>query len=158
MYTTNGTHIMYGSWGTERDRQFFFLLLNHFLPFYSTNNPENQNFEKMKKKTSGDIINLHLHTTNEDHIMYGCWDLECYRDFFFFFFILGHFLPFFPPNNPENQIFEKMKKTPGDIITLNLCTNNENHDVWFQRWCTTDRICCHLRYFLHTTRLEPTTT
>ena len=29
------------------------------------------------------------------------------------FFILGHFLPFNPPNNPENQNFDKMKKAPG---------------------------------------------
>ena len=28
----------------------------------------------------------------------------------------GPFLPFDPPNNPENQNFEKMKKIPGDII------------------------------------------
>ena len=32
-----------------------------------------------------------------------------------------HFEPFFaflPPNNPKNQNFEKMKKMPGDIMTL----------------------------------------
>ena len=26
------------------------------------------------------------------------------------FVILDYFLPFYPPNNPENQNFEKMKK------------------------------------------------
>ena len=36
------------------------------------------------------------------------------------FVILGHFLPFYPPNKPENQNFEKMKKTPGDIIIYNV--------------------------------------
>ena len=41
-----------------------------------------------------------------------------------FFVILGHFLPFHSTNNPENQNFEKMKTTPGDIIILNMCTNN----------------------------------
>ena len=30
--------------------------------------------------------------------------------------ILGHFLPFDPPNNPKNQNFEKMKSEPADII------------------------------------------
>ena len=29
-----------------------------------------------------------------------------------FFVILGHFLPFYPTNDPKNQNFEKMKKTP----------------------------------------------
>ena len=28
-----------------------------------------------------------------------------------FFVILGHFLPFYPLNKPQNQNFEKMKKT-----------------------------------------------
>ena len=27
----------------------FFVILDHFLPFYFHNNPKNQNFEKMKK-------------------------------------------------------------------------------------------------------------
>ena len=39
-----------------------------------------------------------------------------------FFVILGHFLPFYLPNNPENQNFEKMKKTYRDIIILHVCT------------------------------------
>ena len=41
----------------------------------------------------------------------------------------SHFGPFFallPPNNPEKQAFEKMKKPPGDII-LHKCTINDNH-------------------------------
>ena len=45
-------------------------------------------------------------------------------------------MPFSSPNNPENHNFEKMKKkkkTPGDIIILQMCTN-ENHDLWFLRY------------------------
>ena len=30
----------------------------------------------------------------------------------------GPFLPFYPPIDPENQHFEKIKKTPEDIIIL----------------------------------------
>ena len=37
----------------------FFVILDHFLPFYSPINPKNKNFEKMKKKIPGDIIILH---------------------------------------------------------------------------------------------------
>ena len=33
------------------------------------------------------------------------------------------FLPFYPPNGPKNQNFEKMRITPGDII-LHMCTKN----------------------------------
>ena len=43
---------------------------------------------------------------------------------------MGYFLPFYPPNNPKNQNFEKMKKPPGDIITLHMCTINDNHMMY----------------------------
>ena len=36
-----------------------FVILDHFLSFYPPNDLKNQNFEKMKKKTPGDII-LHM--------------------------------------------------------------------------------------------------
>ena len=36
-----------------------------FLPFYHLNSPKNQNFKKMKK-TTGDIIILHMRTKNYD--------------------------------------------------------------------------------------------
>ena len=48
----------------------FFVILGHFLPFNLPNNMKNQNFEKMKKMPKNIII-LHLHTTNDDHMMYG---------------------------------------------------------------------------------------
>ena len=57
--------LRYGAQQTE-----FFVLLDQFLPFYPTNNLKNQNFEKNKKKP-GDIINLHMCTINDNHIMYG---------------------------------------------------------------------------------------
>ena len=41
--------------------------------------------------------------------------------------IFCHFGLFFVLNNPKNQNFEKMKKKPGDIITLHMCTINDNH-------------------------------
>ena len=63
------TIMMYGSWDTEHDRQCFFVILGYFLPLYLPNNPENQNFEKMKK-TPEDIIILHMSTINQNHVMY----------------------------------------------------------------------------------------
>ena len=46
-----------------------------------------------------------------------------------FFVILGLFLPFYPPNSPENQTFGKMKKASGDYF--DVCTKNHGHDVCF---------------------------
>ena len=46
----------------------------YFLPFYCPNNPKTQNFTKMEK-TSGDIIILHMHTKNNDHMISGSWNI-----------------------------------------------------------------------------------
>ena len=40
------------------------------------------------------------------------------------------FLPFYPPKDPENQNFEKMKKTHGDTTVLDKCTINYNHIMY----------------------------
>ena len=84
--------------------------------------PKNQNFEKMKK-LAGDIITLHKCTKNHNHMRYSSWDREWDRQCFFG--ILGHFLPFYDPNNEENQNLKKkktMKKASGDVITLHFIT------------------------------------
>ena len=47
-----------------------------------------------------------------------------------FFDILGHFLPFYPPNNLENQNFEKMKTASGDVIILYLYNKKHDHVVY----------------------------
>ena len=50
----------------------------HFRPFLALlppNNLKNQTFEKIKK-TLGDIIILHMCTKNNNHIIYGFWDME----------------------------------------------------------------------------------
>ena len=46
--------------------------------------PENQNFEKIKK-THEDNITLHICTINDSHMMYGSWDMECNRQNFLSF-------------------------------------------------------------------------
>ena len=52
----------------------FFVISGHFLLFYSTNNPKNQNLEKIKNILS-DII-LNLFTKNDYHMMYGSGDMK----------------------------------------------------------------------------------
>ena len=48
--------------------------------------------------------------------------------------VISHFGLFFallpPPNSPKNQNFEKMRKEPGDIIILHLCTKNYNEMMY----------------------------
>ena len=49
-----------------------------------------------------------------------------------YFGILGHFLPFTspPPNNSENQNFQKMKKASGDVIILNSFNKKHNQMMY----------------------------
>ena len=52
-----------------------------------------------------------------------------------FFVILGHFFPFYPSKNQENQNAikkKKMEKVSGDVIILHMCTKNHNymHASW----------------------------
>ena len=70
--------LRYGTWQTE-----FFLILDHFLPFYpySPLTTQNQKFEKMKQNP-GDIIILHKFTINYNHLIYGSWDINCNRQIF----------------------------------------------------------------------------
>ena len=49
-----------------------------------------------------------------------------------FFVILDRFLPFYPLNNPKNQNFAKIKKTPGGIIILHMC-KWQSYNEWFLR-------------------------
>ena len=79
----NYDHTRYSSWDMECDRHNFLSFWATFLHFWPTNNPENQNFEKMKH-ASGDIIILHLCTKNQNHMYFFC-------HFGLFFALLSHY-------------------------------------------------------------------
>ena len=63
-------------------------------------------------------------------MMYGFRDIECDR----IFFILVHFLPFYPPNNPKNQNFGKIKKK---IIIISYTAP----DIWYMTDVTLSCAC-----------------
>ena len=106
--TKNHNHMMYASWHMECNRQNFssFWAIFCFFPLLTTWKIKIS--KKWRKKTPGDIIILHLCTTNDDHDVwfprYGVWQTE-------FFVILGHFLPYHTTNNLKTQNFEKIKKS-----------------------------------------------
>ena len=74
---------------------------------------------------------------------YDVWFLRYEAWQIIFFVILDCFLPCYPPNNPKSQNFEKLKKTPGDIIILQKCT--KNHDPIL--YCSLDMACNGFNYF-----------
>ena len=90
-------HTDIGNYGS-----FFTFLPPH--PHPTAKNQKNHNFEKMKKIAGDIIIFTHVYQKLQSE----------------FFVLLGHFLPFYPPNNLENQNFEKMKKASGEFIILQM--------------------------------------
>ena len=118
LFTTNDNHMIYdlryGVWQTE-----FFAILDYFLPFYTPPPPPpprylltTQKIKILKKWTIGDIIIIILIISCMVPKIWSATDR-----------IFSHVWPFFAqltPNNPENQKFEKMEKTHGDIIILSV--------------------------------------
>ena len=103
-------------WSTT-DRIFFsfWTIFCPFTPPTPSDNPENQNFEKMKI-APGDIIILHKCTINDNHMIYGSWDMMCTRQNFFV--ILGHFFPFYPPLTAWKMKNSKKWKKCHDISSF----------------------------------------
>ena len=188
MCPINDTHMMYGSWDMECNWQKILSFSTIFCPFIPRTTWKIKILKKMKKN-HGDIIILHKCILNNNHMMYGSWDMECHGQNFLsfwtifctfttlktwkikivkkmrknswkhyhfthvyhkwqlydvwflrykarqteFFVILDCFLPFYPPNNPKNQNFAKLKKPFGDIIILHMCIINDNH-MMYDSW------------------------
>ena len=73
--TRNHDHMLHCSWDTMCDRSnSYFLFWAIFYPF--TPNPTTQKIKIKKiKNTPGGIIILQMCTKNNDHIMYGSWNM-----------------------------------------------------------------------------------
>ena len=80
------------------------------------------------KKFAGDIINLHVYPKSQ---LYDVWFLR-YRDRQNFLSFWAIFCPLSPLTTQKVKIL-KLKKTPGDIIILHICTINDNH-VMYGSW------------------------
>ena len=104
--------LRYGAWWTK-----CFVMLDLLLPFYAPNNLKNKNFEKMKK-LPGDIIIWNMCTINDNHVMYGFWDIEHHRPNALSFWTI--FLPFTPLTTQKIKILKKWKK-PLEILSFYTC-------------------------------------
>ena len=89
--------------------------------------PENQNFEKVKK-TSEDIIILQMCAINDSHMMYGSLDME--HDGDNFIVILDCFLPFYLPLTAQKIKILKKLKNHMEILSFYTCIINDNHMMY----------------------------
>ena len=107
MSTINGDHMMYGSWNIRCNRQKFLTFWHTFCPFSPLT------IWKIKiltlKKAPGDIIILHICTINDNHMMYGSWDIK--HDRLNFLSVWTIFCPFTPLRAKKIKIFKKIEKS-----------------------------------------------
>ena len=129
---------------SETDR-----IICHFGPFFALLPPPliipKIKFWKKMKKMPIDIILLYIHVYHEDHI-YGSWNIRCDRHKFSSFWVI--FCLFSPLTIWKIKILT-LKKTPGDIIVLHICTINDKN-TWCmvpKIWSATDIIFCHSEPF-----------
>ena len=110
------------------DRCNCFSFWTMFCPFTPVTASKNKNFKKMKK-IPGDII-IYISAPKIMILCYTVPEIWCVTDELLFF-ILGYFLPFYPPNSLKNENFKKLKKTPWDIVILHQCTETHNHMLYY---------------------------
>ena len=82
MCSINDNHMMCGSWDMEHDGQNFLSRWTIFCPFILLTSRKIKIIKKRKEKTPGDIIILRKCTRNNNHMMYGSWDMERDRENF----------------------------------------------------------------------------
>ena len=121
--------------------KFFFVILDHFFPFYPSNNPKNQNFEKMKK-IAGDIIILHMWTIYDNHMIYGSCDGHNFLSFW------TAFCPFTPLTTRKIKILKNWKKS----LKISAFYNSVPKIMIIcytvpEIWCMTDVIIFHFGPF-----------
>ena len=90
MCSINDNHMMYRSRDMEHDRQNFLWFWTNFCHFTPLTTWKFKILKKWKR-TPGDITILHKCTINDNHMMYGSWDMKRERQNFEPFFAL---LPF----------------------------------------------------------------
>ena len=75
-HAINDNHTMYGSWDIKCDGHNFLSFDTVFCSFVPLTTQKLKILKKWKKPTPGDIIILQWCTINDNHMMYGSWDME----------------------------------------------------------------------------------
>ena len=115
MRLKNHNYMMYGSSDTEWDRHIFLSFWAIFYPF-TTNNTQNQNFEKIKNTWRYYWFTTVYHKWQSYHVWFLRYGLPRTK----FFVILHNFLPFYitPPTATKIELFKKKFKIRQEILSF----------------------------------------
>ena len=135
-------YMIYGSWDIEQNI-LKLVILSHLLPFY----PHKNTKILKNEKTCCRYHFTHVHQKSQPYdvwfLRYGVGQAE-------FFVILGHFLPFQPPENLENQNFKIEKNTWRYYHFTHLHHKWQSYDVWFLRYGVQQK-----EFFVNLDRFSP---
>ena len=93
--------LRYGMQQTE-----YFIILDCFSPFYPLTTQKIKILKKWKKRL--EILSFYTFNINDNHMMYGSWDIECDRHNFLSFWTI--FCPFTPLTTQKIKILKIWKK------------------------------------------------
>ena len=131
MGTINDNHMMYSSWDMECNGQNFLSFWTVFCLFTSLTTQEIKILKKWKK-WFGDIIILQMCTINDNHMMYGSWDMK--RDgqnFLWYWTVFCHFTPL---TTWKIKILKNWKKVWRYYHSTHVYHKWQWNDVWFLRY------------------------
>ena len=120
----NDHDTIYGSWDINCDRKIFlssWAIFCHFTPPHTPPPPLTARKMKISKKWKQHLVISSFYTSAPKLMIIGYTVLEMWHGTdMIIVFILGNFLPFYPPppNTQKNENFKKIKKNPRDIIIL----------------------------------------
>ena len=142
--TKNHDRRLYCSWDMARDG------CNCYLSFWVIFCPfAPVTVQKMKiSKKNWKNLEVSSFYTSVRRIMIICYtnpEIWCVTDVIVIF-ILGYFLPFYPPNSPKNENIKEMKNMTGDIIILHTCTLNYDHRLYCSWDMAHDRCNCYFSF------------
>ena len=123
MCTINDNHI-YGSWDMEHGELNFLSFPTIFWTFTPLKTWKIK-ILKNWKKFPGDIMILQMCIINDNHMIYGSWDMEW--NWQSFFVILDNFYSFASLTTLKIKILKKWKKCLKILSFLHMCTRNDNH-------------------------------
>ena len=116
----------------------FFVVLNHFLPFYPTNNPKYKNFEKWQKTTTKKCLEISFYTSVPKIIIICYTVLEIWRmTDVIFIFHFGLFLAHLTTKSQKKSKFLKNWKKCLEISSFYTCVPKI-----MIRWCRCPEIWC----------------
>ena len=119
--------MIYGSWNIRCNRQNFLSFWAIFCPFCPLTTQKITTLKLKKNKKHLEIFN-----ENDNHMMYGCWDMEPDRqNFLSFWTVFYHLLP----HGPRKSKFWKNEKNIWRYYHFtNVYQKWQSYDVWFLRY------------------------